>query len=522
MIGRLRIATWLFGVFYTILFIIVLIWFYQSNQPKSIAVPSLDGGKVQCVSYAPYYGKGKSPFAKGMWISQEQIDFDLIRLSKISDCIRTYSVGQGMDYVPEAASKVGLKVYLGAWIGWTDQDNVAEVNLAVTKANLYPETIKALIIGNEVLLRNEQDEQALQRYISLAKRQTTIPITYADVWEYWIKHKRMEKYVDFVTVHILPYWEDDPVAIDNAPNHAEKIMARLASIFSKPVLIGETGWPSVGRQRDVSAPGLLNQARYVREFLQKADEKKWQYNLIEAIDQPWKRVLEGTVGGYWGILNVNLDQKFSFTEPVAERQDRKGLMYLCVASMSLFLAIAYKLKQKSIWIYMGLASLGGMTSLTAWLQYEYLLAAARDLIEWFALGGLAIVGVVLALIQLWWLSRPSKQLEFVISSIRRLFLYSAIIASYLIATDGRYRDFPNILFALPISILSFGLWFGFPIKSSENRLHLWLCVLAVFIATYCWMQEVSNVSAMIWLCLNLVLALAHWPVKDSSIHYKSH
>jgi hypothetical protein len=192
-----------------------------------------------------------------------------------------------------------------------------------------------------------------------------------------------------------------------------------------------------------------------------------------------------------------------------------------VASMSLFLAIAYKLKQKSIWIYMGLASLGGMTSLTAWLQYEYLLAAARDLIEWFALGGLAIFGIVLALIQLRWLSRPSKQLEVLISGIRRLFLYSAIIASYLIATDGRYRDFPNILFALPIGILSFDLWFGLPVKNSENRLHLLICVFAVFIATYCWVQEVSNVSAIVWLLLNLVLALAHWPVKDSSVHYKT-
>ena len=276
---------WSYGFFYLALLILLSCWIYQQNQAVSIAAPTLNSHHtLQCVSYAPYYGKNQSPFIVGIKINPAQIDADLKRLATISDCVRTYSVGQGMDYVPEAAEKIGLKVYLGAWVGWTNADNEAEIKLAVKRANQYPDTIKALIIGNEVFLRKEQTPATMQQYLSFAKSHTKTPITYADVWEFWIKHKEMEKYVDFVTVHILPYWEDDPVAIDNALNHTSKVMSQLSTTFKKPILIGETDWPSVGRQRNESTPSLINQARYVREFLQLAHDKGWQYNIIEAVD----------------------------------------------------------------------------------------------------------------------------------------------------------------------------------------------------------------------------------------------
>jgi glucan 1,3-beta-glucosidase len=34
---------------------------------------------------------------------------------------------------------------------------------------------------------------------------------------------------------------------------------------------------------------------------------------VEAFDQPWKRLLEGTVGGYWGVYDdKRREPKFSF------------------------------------------------------------------------------------------------------------------------------------------------------------------------------------------------------------------
>ena len=68
----------------------------------------------------------------------------------------------------------------------------------------------------------------------------------------------------------------------------------------KDVLIGETGWPSEGRQRETAVPSRVNEARFIRGFVSMAEANGWHYNLIEAFDQPWKRANEGAVGGYWG------------------------------------------------------------------------------------------------------------------------------------------------------------------------------------------------------------------------------
>ena len=39
------------------------------------------------------------------------------------------------------------------------------------------------------------------------------------------------------------------------------------------------------------------------------------YNIVEAIDQPWK-FFEGGVGPYWGILNADREPKFAWTGPI--------------------------------------------------------------------------------------------------------------------------------------------------------------------------------------------------------------
>ena len=48
-------------------------------------------------------------------------------------------------------------------------------------------------------------------------------------------------------------------------------------------------------------PSPANQARVLSGVVAAAKQEGWKVNLIEAFDQPWKRLLEGTVGGYWGF-----------------------------------------------------------------------------------------------------------------------------------------------------------------------------------------------------------------------------
>lgn len=512
-------ATLLYSALQVLLLLVIGAWVFQQNQPVPLASPQLNNDKMQCVSYSPYYGKNQTPLVPTTRISREQIDADLEKLAKVTDCIRTYSVSQGMDYVPEAAQKFGLKVYLGVWIGWVDKLNQAEIALAAEVANAHPETVKALVVGNEVLLRGEQTEAAMKGYIQTMRKKTAAKITYADVWEFWKKHRGMEQHVDFITVHILPYWEDNPVAIEQAVTHTSNVMTELKKVFSKPILIGETGWPSVGRQRFESSPSLVNQAKYVREFFEAANKNDWQYNVIEAIDQPWKRNLEGTVGGYWGIFSTDFTPKFSLAAPVSERNDGVKPIFFAIVSAALLLALAFAKNEKRKSTLVGIAALGASAGLIVLLQSDYLVTACRNLSEWFALGGVALVGWLVIAAQPWALNHIAmhqatrKDADILIRTGLLMLILASAVSGYLIFTDGRYRDFPNLLFILPAATLL--IYRACGLGKIQNFAYLVLSIFAAVLAWMCLQLEPNNISAMFWLVIQSLLVFASIPKKYS-------
>ena len=283
---------------------IAAVWWWLATPITLTRAPIDPDAKLLCVSYAPFRGN-QTPLSPTTHVSAEQIAQDLAQLAKISDCVRTYSIENGLDQVPELAAKVGLKVIQGIWLGSNRLKNLTQISTAVRLSKEYPATITSLVVGNEVLLRGEMTQSDLAATIRSVKAQVAIPVTYADVWEFWLRNREVYEVVDFVTIHILPYWEDFPVRAKHAAAHVDAIRRRMAVAFpGKEILIGETGWPSEGRMRDAALPSRTNQARVVSEILDIAKRESFRVNLIEAYDQPWKRQLEGTVGGYWGLFDA--------------------------------------------------------------------------------------------------------------------------------------------------------------------------------------------------------------------------
>ena len=283
---------------------IAAVWWWLATPITLSRAPIDPDAKLLCVSYAPFRGN-QTPLSPTTHVSAEQIAQDLAQLAKISDCVRTYSIENGLDQVPELAAKVGLKVIQGIWLGSNRLKNLTQISTAVRLTKEYPATITSLVVGNEVLLRGEMTQSDLAATIRSVKAQVAVPVTYADVWEFWLRNREVYEVVDFVTIHILPYWEDFPVRAKYAAVHVDAIRRRMAVAFpGKEILIGETGWPSEGRMRDAALPSRTNQARVVSEILDIAKRESFRVNLIEAYDQPWKRQLEGTVGGYWGLFNA--------------------------------------------------------------------------------------------------------------------------------------------------------------------------------------------------------------------------
>jgi exo-beta-1,3-glucanase (GH17 family) len=282
---------------------IAAIWWWLATPITLARAPIDPNAKLLCVSYAPFRD-AQTPLSTTTHIAPEQIAQDLAELAKISDCVRTYSIENGLDQVPGLAAKAGLKVIQGIWLGSNRFKNLAQISTVVGLTKQYPGVITSVVVGNEVLLRGEMTTTDLAATIRSVKSQVAVPVTYADVWEFWLRNREVYDAVDFVTIHILPYWEDFPIRAKFAAAHVDAIRKRMAVAFpNKEILIGETGWPSEGRMREGALPSRTNQARVVSEILGLAKQENFRVNLIEAYDQPWKRQLEGTVGGYWGLLD---------------------------------------------------------------------------------------------------------------------------------------------------------------------------------------------------------------------------
>jgi exo-beta-1,3-glucanase (GH17 family) len=282
---------------------IAAIWWWLATPITLARAPIDPNAKLLCVSYAPFRD-AQTPLSTTTHIAPEQIAQDLAQLAKISDCVRTYSIENGLDQVPGLAAKAGLKVIQGIWLGSNRLKNLTQISTVVGLTKQYPGVITSVVVGNEVLLRGEMTTTDLAATIRSVKSQVAVPVTYADVWEFWLRNREVYDAVDFVTIHILPYWEDFPIRAKFAAAHVDAIRKRMAVAFpNKEILIGETGWPSEGRMREGALPSRTNQARVVSEILGLAKQENFRVNLIEAYDQPWKRQLEGTVGGYWGLLD---------------------------------------------------------------------------------------------------------------------------------------------------------------------------------------------------------------------------
>ncbi|MDB5504318.1 MAG: glycosyl transferase, family 2 [Tardiphaga sp.] len=270
-------------------------------------------GILPSVSYAPFDGTAH-PDVDNI-PNPDKIRADLTKLSTVSRAIRLYSSTGGVELVPPIANEVGMKVTVGAWIDKNVDRNEREMLSAIdlSKRN---SNVNGIVVGNETVFRGEQKVEDLVKLIQRVKSQVNVPVTTGEIWNIWIEHPELASSVDFIAAHILPYWEgfSDQQAVDQALI----IYQKLRDAFpGKRIVIAEFGWPSAGYNLKSAVPGPFEQAVTLRTFVSRAEAIGMEYNIVEAIDQPWK-FFEGGVGPYWGILNAAREPKFAWTGPVVD------------------------------------------------------------------------------------------------------------------------------------------------------------------------------------------------------------
>lgn len=326
--------------------------------------------RIQGFSFSPYRA-GQSPFEHNL-PSEVEIDGDLALLAGKTNAVRTYSLDGALAEIPRLARPHGINVALGAWIGTDLENNESEVNrlIEVTVAN--PRNVVRAIVGNEALLRGDVDEGRLIAYLDRARGALAVPVSTAEPWHVWLKHPTLADHVDYLAVHMLPYWEG--VGLDVAVDYVVQRVDELKRAFpAKPIVLAEVGWPSNGRTRHAAVASEASEAIFLRRFLVRAAAESYIYYVMEAFDQPWKQVSEGAVGAYWGVYDVQRQPKFAFTEPVVEVPEWRYLAALSVVIAAVTLALLFidsgSLRRRGR-SFLAVIAYGAATT-AVWVVYQY-------------------------------------------------------------------------------------------------------------------------------------------------------
>ncbi|MDO9412711.1 MAG: glycosyltransferase [Pseudolabrys sp.] len=309
---------------------------------ESINAPNFNG-QLNSVSYAPFEGNVNAE--EGGKARVERIRADLQILSPMTRAVRTYSSTNGVELVPGVAAEFGLRATVGAWLDKDQTRNEREMRAVIDLTKRHS-NVNGIFVGNETIYRGEftpKDGDALTpeetdrlasaktaeeraktresigvarliKMIQKVKRQVNVPVTTGEIWNVWLDHPELVSSVDYIAAHILPYWEgfSETQAVDQAIIIYDKLRKAYPG---KRIVIAEFGWPSAGYNLKAANPGRIEQAVTLRDFVSRAEAYGIDYNIVEAIDQPWK-IFEGGVGPYWGMLDASRHEKFNWSGPV--------------------------------------------------------------------------------------------------------------------------------------------------------------------------------------------------------------
>jgi len=305
------------------------------------------------------------------------------------------------------------------------------------------------------------DVDSLIAYIRQVKQTVKQPVSYADVWSIYMKYPQLINEVDFITIHILPYWEDEPVPIEQATEHIEKVVQQikdkaLSMGLNKPILIGESGWPSFGRQRGRAVPSVVNSAKFIRSLLQVANRHNFDYNIIEAFNQPWKNDYEGVAGANWGLLSADHKPVFPLTGPVSENP-AWPTHFTLTTGLWLLIVAAYFKKLKSVstprlLVFLTLTQMLGacLITLADFLWYTSYSHWQRAYTLAMIAANAALAGLLIQ--RFYDVLAENPDVQHIANRLRSgymAFIVLALYKTYSLAFNGRYLSFPVEQFTIP-------------------------------------------------------------------------
>ena len=345
---------------------------------------------VSGYSFSPFrYGQDPT---QGVYPEPAQIRADVELLSGQTNRLRTYSVRDSLGEIPAIAQEYGMNVTLGVWISRDLEANDYEVNRAIEIAN-HERNIDLVIVGNEAVYRGDVTPEQLIAYVERVREGVKATVTTAEPWHIWLKYPELADHVRVIAAHVLVYWEKVPPdeAVAATLTRAKDMRKRFPK---KRLLLAEVGWPSHGRAQGQAEASHAEQAIYLRTLLNKLNSAGYDYFVIEAFDQLWKTGDEGDVGAYWGVYDVDRNQKFPFAGPVVAIPEWRTLaavsIVMAVLAFGLLLIDGSGLKQRGR-AFLALIAFA-VASFLVFVAYDY----SRQYLGWleYTLGALLVLSAI--------------------------------------------------------------------------------------------------------------------------------
>jgi len=263
----------------------------------------------------------------GLCPTTAQIDEDLrhVEQGHLANAIRFYGQTCNLDQVPGRVQAVApsLSVYSG--VACQTASTVSqEITTMAANANTHT-NVKAAVICNEPSIANPPiPATTLATYLTEAKGKITrsdVTLSVADIWSAWLDssyQQRLGPLVDTLIVHVHPYWDNQCVTY-GAQYVEERIAAVQQAYPGKQIVLGETGWPTAGTPQPQAAtnctglgqptsfgdPSILNQQRFLQDFLARPGLSTLPFFYFESYDEPSKADEPNGVGPNWGTHFVD-------------------------------------------------------------------------------------------------------------------------------------------------------------------------------------------------------------------------
>lgn len=206
------------------------------------------------VDYTPY--ASQYPNCLKWPPSQNNVTRDVAVLSQLTNSIRMYGTDCNQtEMVLHAIDKLGLtdvKVWLGVWLDKNQTTNargLATMNDLLKKYGADP--FRGVIVGNEVLYREDLDETELGTVLSNVRKNMTalnidLPLATSDLGDDWTANLASE--VDVVMSNIHPFFagKTPDIAAGWTWDFWQTHDVVLTANTKKKNVISEVGWPSEG------------------------------------------------------------------------------------------------------------------------------------------------------------------------------------------------------------------------------------------------------------------------------------